>query len=166
MIDETGTWLQQSWYQEYEWYFALKAFIERRGIRVIRRRMKNDAGILHTEGKLEITINTPDVGLVGIMTLIHEYTHWEMGHRHYRHLGDRETMKRYGLHEIQCILASRLVCWMFYIAMVDDEYIFSFADCDDEIRATALSIAYSIADAGIFPHMRIKGWWIGDNAKN
>jgi hypothetical protein len=141
-----GTWLEEEWYELCDTVYAFKQLLGQRGI-VVTERKDFNGGELKLSPRYRIRIRRDASDPEKLVYLIHEFVHFELGHREDRSQGGRASG------EIEACLVAHIVNWMFYLKCSNDTYICEQSWWMPGIYRKAYGIACQLLQ--IFPNGRI-----------
>ena len=144
-------WLDPDWFDDvwYRVYDNLKAMLVKRGFRVYdRKRLAHSlSGMLKTEGELSISILRDRVIFDMIANLIHEFCHYELGHREMEYTEENGELA--AKNEIECLLVTEVICQSLGITRLHEVYIYRFPIRITRYVEKAIPIAAQVGE-----------WWI------
>lgn len=145
MIPE-NSWLDPDWFDDdlYQTYHALKGMLIRRGFKISeRKRLRSGyAAILQTEGELKILILGNSHIYKKLEYLIHEFCHYELGHRDMKR--SVENAGQAAMNEIECCFVTEVVYTSLGMRRIQPIYIYKFPVWVEEYRKNAVPIAAQI----------------------
>ena len=140
-----NSWLQEEWYDLHDDLHRFKEMLNKRGITVIEKR-NIDGGTIKMTPQYRIYIRANAQDAEKLFYLIHEFTHFELGHRETKNLAKDE---------IEACLVSYIVSEIFHLKEKPSNYIYSHAYWLPGIYKKAYRIASQLRehvfDSGILP---------------
>lgn len=133
MIGE-GTWIEEEWFEYSEIIIRFRSFLKKRGIKTVFRRNMSGA-TMRMNGSYTISVKRGATDTSKIGMLIHEFSHFELGHR------GTKSNEEYARQEIEACLVEHVVLWMFKFAPDPEDYIFRHAFWLPDIYGKAWNIA-------------------------
>ncbi len=138
MIGE-GTWLDEDWYEHCEIILRFKPFLNKRGIKLTFHKNRTGA-FMRMIPEYRITIRRGARDTSKISMLIHEFVHFELGHR------GTQSNEEYAKQEIEACFVEHIVLWMFLFHPDPEDYIFRHAFWIPDLYRKAYRIARQLKD--------------------
>ena len=140
-----GTWLDSEWYELCDTLHSFKELLWRRCISVVERKGYNGGG-MRTVPRYCITIRRDASDAQKLFYLIHEFVHFELGHRDIH-------AESYATEEVEAYMVGHIVSYMFYLGDEHQDGIYIHSFWLPGIYRKAYSIASQLLS--IFPRGRI-----------
>lgn len=143
-----GTWLDSEWYELCDAIWRFKELLRRRGIRVVER-VGYNGGSLRIKPRYCIYIRRNDSDAAKLVYLIHEFVHFELGHR-----GAGDESRPMEAEEIEAHLVSHVVNWMFYLEIKPGDCIYEHTFAVPSIYNKGYQIGSQLFLQGVFDRGR------------